>query len=386
MGVLLIEARDRLGGRAWTIADGLPCPFDVGCGWLHSADLNPWVAIAERQGKTIDRAPPPWSREAGNQGYGPDLQAEFAAAADAFYERLERAREEPHDRAAVEFLEPGCRWNPLLEAVSSYYNGAPLGRVSVRDFGEYLDTGINWRVREGYGAAVTAHAEGVPLALGCPVSEIDHSGRRLRLATARGTVEARAAIVTVSSNLLAKGAIRFRPALPDKQAAAAGLPLGHAAKLLIGLDRPEAVPERGRLFGGIDRAATGTYHLRPFGQPVIEGYFGGDLAAQLDLAGPAGLFDFARREIAGQLGTELGARLRPLAASRWSTDPWALGAYSHALPGHSEDRAILAAPVGDRLRFAGEACSRRFFSTAHGAYETGIAAARSLLAAQEKAG
>ncbi|MFG3756591.1 FAD-dependent oxidoreductase, partial [Klebsiella pneumoniae] len=73
------------------------------------------------------------------------------------------------------------------------------------------------------------------------------------------------------------------------------------------------------------------------------------------------------------------SKLRPLAASRWGRDPFALGAYSHALPGHAGDRAKLAAPVDGRLFFAGEATSPNFFSTAHGARDSGERAAKEVL-------
>jgi len=68
-----------------------------------------------------------------------------------------------------------------------------------------------------------------------------------------------------------------------------------------------------------------------------------------------------------------------LVASFWRADPFARGSYSYAVPGHADDRASLARPVDDRLFFAGEACSPNFFSTAHGAYETGIAAGEAAL-------
>ena len=61
---LVIEARPRLGGRAWTVTDQSGFALDLGCGWLHSADRNPWTKIAEAQGYTIDRTPPPWTRPA----------------------------------------------------------------------------------------------------------------------------------------------------------------------------------------------------------------------------------------------------------------------------------------------------------------------------------
>jgi monoamine oxidase len=67
---------------------------------------------------------------------------------------------------------------------------------------------------------------------------------------------------------------------------------------------------------------------------------------------------------------------------RWAADPWARGSYSCALPGAADGRAVLAAPVDDRLFFAGEACSCHDFSTAHGAFLTGVVAAEQAIAAR----
>ena len=95
----------------------------------------------------------------------------------------------------------------------------------------------------------------------------------------------------------------------------------------------------------------------------------------------AAFFAFAAEELAHLLGTSFRKRIAPLATSMWGADPWSRGAYSHALPGHAGDRARLAAPVEQRLFFAGEACSAHAYSTAHGAWQTGVAAAEAALAA-----
>jgi monoamine oxidase len=76
--------------------------------------------------------------------------------------------------------------------------------------------------------------------------------------------------------------------------------------------------------------------------------------------------------------------VKPLHLHCWGVDPFARGSYSYALPGKSDCRAILAAPVDDRVFFAGEACSRGDYSTAHGAYLTGVAAADQAIAAHRK--
>jgi monoamine oxidase len=181
--------------------------------------------------------------------------------------------------------------------------------------------------------------------------------------------------------LIAGEAIAFTPGLPEKTSAAAVLPLGLADKLVMRVDAPD-LPAGGHLFGNPDAAATGSYQLRPFGRPLIEGFFGGRLAHELEAAGPGAFFDFARGELAHLFGSTLATRLAPLSETAWASDPWSRGAYSHALPGHSDARATLAAPVDERLYFAGEACSRHSFSTAHGAYLTGVEAAEAAIAAR----
>jgi monoamine oxidase len=128
------------------------------------------------------------------------------------------------------------------------------------------------------------------------------------------------------------------------------------------------------------RTEMGTYHLRPFGQPCIEGFFGGRFARRLEDTGDGALAAAAIDEIVSFIGNDFRRKLKPLAESRWALDPFARGSYSHALPGHAGDRAVLAAPVDGRLFFAGEATSPNFFSTAHGARDSGERAAREVLA------
>jgi monoamine oxidase len=381
---LLVEARPRLGGRAWTVAEaGLP--LDVGCGWLHSADRNPWAPIAEAQGRTVDKTPPPWARASAQVGLPTFDRAAFGQALQDFRERADSVGEEEADRPAAAFLEPRNRWNDLINAVSTYYSGAELDRISARDLARYDDSGVNWRVVEGYGSVVAAHGADLPVELECKAERIDHRGRRLRVETTRGAIGADAVIVTLPSNLIAEQPDLFQPALPEKTAAAAGLPLGLADKLFLSLAHAEQFEKEGRAFGQASRTATAGYHLRPFGRPMIEAYFGGALAAELEQGGQAAFFDFAVGELVGLFGGDFSRRVAPLALHCWGRDPFARGSYSYALPGKADGRMALAAPVDDRLFFAGEACSPSDFSTAHGAFLTGIAAADQAIAALRRA-
>lgn len=384
LSTIVLEARDRVGGRAHTIMASPDVVFDLGCGWLHSADQNSFVKIAKQLDFEINKDLPPWRERAHGKAFPQTERDDFIRALDAFYDRAERAAEQARktgrDSAADLCLEPGNRWNPMIDAISTYINGCELDQVSILDMDAYEDTEINWRVRRGYGSLMTAYGASCPLALNCEVTLIDHSGQRIRIETSQGTLSAGKVIVTVSTNLIADEAIRFDPPLPAKVDAARGLPLGLADKVTLALEEPEALPVEGNLRGATMRTEMGTYHIRPFGQPCIEGFFGGRFAQSLEDAGPGAFAAHSIDEIVGFLGSDFRRKLKPLAESRWSHDPFARGSYSHALPGHADKRAVLAAPVDGRLFFAGEATSPGFFSTAHGARDSGERAAGEVLA------
>lgn len=379
LDVAVIEARDRLGGRAHTVeaTDGLR--LDLGCEWLHSADRNSLAALAGDLGFALDRSAPPWRRRHIQRGFDDADHDAFEREQRAFYRRLEaaalEARRSGRDQKASELLDPGARWNGFADAISTYYNGAPWDRVSILDFDNYVDTETDWRVERGYGTLIAAAGADLPVALGCAATRIDASGRVLRVETTAGLIEARAAIVTVPTAVLSAGSIRFDPALDGHLEAAAGLPLGLANKLFFALDGAEDIEPGTRLIGDPTSRDTGTYTLRPRGLPLVEGYFGGDYARSLETGGPEVFAETARREIAAALGRPLASALRLLAATAWAADPCSRGSYSHALPGRSADRNTLAEPFQERILFAGEATSPNFFSTAHGAWDEGLRAA-----------
>src|SRR6516165_2790225 len=377
---VVLEARDRVGGRVHTIAPA-GFPLDRGAEWLHSADRNPLSPIAQRLGFSVHRRPPEWTTRLRRSGASLEAEADWIATREAQGKARRKAAAEPVDRPLASLVAPGGRWNQLLDATSSWGNGAELECVSVKDYVRYEDSGVNWRLREGYGRLFEALAEGLPVALDAAVSRVDHSGRAIRLETARGTVTAARVIVTVPTSILAAEALRFDPPLPEKLAAVAGLPLGVDNKLFISLSGQLPGIERDAyLVGSTTSRETMSYQVRPLDRPAIYCFFGGRWAAALEREGEAGMFSFAAGELARLFGDDIRRQIAPLASTAWLRDPWARGSYSYARPGHAEDRAVLAAPVDDRLFFAGEACSPNFFSTAHGAYISGLAAAEAALA------
>jgi monoamine oxidase len=377
--VLVIEARERSGGRAFTqVVDGMP--LDLGCGWLHSADKNVLVQLAEAGKFEIDREMPPWQKTADDRRFSREEQRAYRAEIGRFFTRVHEEAAKGVDYPVSRLLDPASRWTPLINAMSTYVNGTETDRLSLLDFDAYEDTEVNWRVPAGYGALIVALSDGLNIRHGIRARLIDHGSMPMRIETSHGTITARSVIVTVPTGVIASGDLRFSPALPEHVQAASLLPLGVADKLFLALEGAEEFDVDSRIYGATDRMATANYHVRPFGRPLIEAYFGGQCARELETGDLDAFAAFAIEQLADVMGSNFKKRLCPLVASSWARDPFALGSYSHALPNHADKRAVLAQPAG-RLFFAGEAVSPHVFSTAHGAWETGEQAARDALAA-----
>ncbi|MDB5678032.1 MAG: FAD-dependent oxidoreductase [Sphingomonas bacterium] len=381
--VLLVEASGRLGGRAHSVRVRGEV-LDLGCAWLHSADRNPWTRIALAEGFQIDRTPAGWRTQWHDLGFPKDERAAFEEDYVKWHDRAEGFVHGP-DRPLSDFIPADSPWRPLIDAISGYANGANLGDVSLHDWAAYENTAgdDNWRLQEGYGSLIAAHAKRLPVKLDTPVSLIDHRGALIRLTTPGGVIEADRIIVAVPTPIIADGDLAFDPPLDAKRHAAAALPLGLADKIFLGI-RDGDYPHNAHLIGNPHSSNTASYQVGWLGRPLVEAFFGGDCAEALERQDDRAAADFAIGELAGLLGNDWRLRLQPLARTRWRAEKFIRGSYSHAKIGQAAQRGILAQPHDDRLFFAGEACHASDFSTAHGAYETGIAAAEEALAAQRR--
>jgi monoamine oxidase len=372
---LIVEALDRLGGRAHSI-DWQGHKLDLGCGWLHSAEHNSLRLEAERLGFPIDRTRASWFDQYRDLGFPPEERRAAFAAFDELDGRMRRDPP-PSDRAS-DALEPDNRWNPWLNAISGYINGAPLDEVSIADWLAYNDgsTDQNWRLPGGYGSLVAMMGAQYDHRLATAVSGISRLEEAVQLETSDGTIEAERVIVTVPTSTLSR--IRFDPPIGSVMDAADQLPLGNAEKLFLALEEPEEFPFNAHLIGNPHSAETASYMLRPMGIPVVEVYFGGDGARAVERLGTAEAAELALDELARLLGSGIRERLKVIALSHWSSEPWIAGSYSHACPGHAARRQVLADAGDDRIAFAGESVSVQDYSTAHGAFDSGVAAVRRL--------
>ena len=383
---VVLEAKNRVGGRAYTESASLGVPFDHGCRWLHSAGRNPFVAIARRLGYA------PALEQRVRQVFLGDHRADDAETTDwtAFalrnFEAMEAAGRAGRDLPASEVIERGARWSPLFDAWCAMMTAFNTDSVSTLDYARYIDTKENWVVPEGFGALIAHYGAGLPVTLNAPVGRITWGGPGVALATPQGTVRAAAAIVTVSTAVLANGAIRFDPALPDwKRSAIEAVPMGAANKVGFAFRRDVFGDPPGRfsIFSS-DKADAMHFHVRPCGERVVGAYVGGRACDVLENDGPAAMTALARERLKAIFGAAIEKEITGSCATAWRGDPEIGGGYSGARPGQAHRRAALARPLDDRLFFAGEATSLDFYSTAHGAYFSGLAAAEAASAAVRK--
>ena len=380
----VIEAKHRAGGRAYTEWQSFGTPFDHGCQWLHSGSINPFARIADRYGVRYLKTAHDGRYHDGRAWLPPAENEAALAAVHAGFEAVEAAGAAGRDVAAADALDPAMPYRLFFDRAYTGYMAAEPERVSAFDSSRYRDTGENWPVVDGYGALVVRHGAAVPVAFDCPATRIDWSGPGVRVETPRGTLAARAVIVTASTGALANGRLAFHPALPAVTAAALhALPMGTANKIGVAFDRDPfgGVPPHFVQLGGAGRAGA-TFQVAPFGRPMATAYLGCRLAVELEADGPAAMIAYARESLGKLYGSAILDRIVAARPTAWQGDPWIAGAYSVARPGQGNARIALAEPVADRLFFAGEAASFDAFATAHGAHLTGeaaVAAVRRLL-------
>ena len=385
LSCLVLEAKDRIGGRAYTDATG----FDHGASWLHQANDNPLTAFAEALGfETLDHDKLRQRLLFTEGRFATTAErGAFAATEDRFWRVIEAAAADgAPDRPASDAAPQGGRFDALV----AHWEGAQicaaeLSRMSLHDFAATALDGPNLLLRRGLGTLVASLAEGLPIRLSAPVTRLDWGGSGVEGSGAFGRIRARAAIITVSTGVLAQASIAFTPDLPAQtRDAINALPLGLLSKLSFPIP-PGTLPEFGP-FASLRRDISGpgdrpiSWIARPFGAPVMLAFIGGSLAWELSRAGKHAAEAHARAEFARIFGAEAARALGPPIITDWGEDPHFLGSYSHAIPGAQAARRVLAEPLGNgRLIFAGEACHPRFAATVAGAWLSGEAAAQLIL-------
>lgn len=372
----LLEAMDRIGGRAHTSDKHFGIPFDIGCAWLHAADRNPFYPEAQAAGWTMR-----YHDMALDHLYFGKRKAEPAEIAD-----MNRA--DATLAAALDtYAGPDDRLSAVagkghgMRAVATYSGpmdfGQDLDEISVEDFKRAADLEPNYFTKEGYGALVARWGADVPVELSTPVKRIDWSGKQIAVETPRGTVRCRRVIITVSTGVLAFGDIEFFPELPPRHTETFfDLPMGMLTKIPLEISgtRLGLKPFEDLL---IERPARHDMYFLcfPFDIDLMVGFVGGDFAWELSVAGERAARDFAIDRLAAILGNDVRGKVGRSMMTNWGAEPTVRGAYAAARPGRAAARDILAEPVDGRIHFAGEALAGPLIQTCGGARLSGEAVA-----------
>src|SRR5947209_498695 len=409
--VVVLEARDRVGGRILTYHDErVPVPIELGAEFLHGDTPETDRVLRESGLLALDVAGEHWRAEHGRVLPHRDV-----------WTRIDRvlgliAPEAP-DVSFADFLagRPGGRARDRdREAARRFVEGfdaADAARLSTRSLaaerGEAPSGSARrvGRVVSGYDrmAEWMAHRLADDVHLEAPVSEIEWTRGEVELNLQPRAdddlpprISARAAVVTVPVAVLKAppeepGGLRFRPDLPRVRQALELLEMGTAVRLAVwfrdlpwtrplpGLARGKSLERLGFLHTA-DPAFGVWWSAYPARAPLAVAWSGGPPAAALARQGRSAIEDRALRGLAGQLGVSrrrIESAVLDLWLHPWHEDPYSRGAYSYALVGGAEAGRRLARPVEGTLFFAGEATDTEGrIGTIEGALASGLRAAK----------
>lgn len=393
---VVLEARDRVGGRIWTSNAWADLPVDLGASWIHGTEGNPVYAEATRLGIPTTVFDVGSADGAGSVEYyspdGTELDATEIEAGSAevlgYLEGIADSRDAGRRslQAALDQLPPGLdavAREPVVAAALSDYAGdfgASPQDLALRALDEDDSFPGPQRVFPGgYGELTRRLAEGLPVRLNTPVTAISlRDAGHVLIDTAAGRWRAKKVIVTVPLGVLKSGAVQFDPPLPEPHRRAIdAIGFGRFEKLVLRFDSAFwDDDDQIQVAGRPGQPFSGWYNLnRVAGRPALMALNGGAAAAAID-----GMpLDRQRALAAEVLAGVYRDRFRPpvgAQASAWWADEYSRGSYSFTAVGSGPgDREALAEPVEGRLWLAGEAVHEEQHSTVHGAWLSGRAAA-----------
>ena len=390
--VLIMEARERVGGRAWTRRmPGLDIPVELGAEFIHG-EAKETHALLHRAGISAVES----TREQRYLDHGRlrPLNA-FDAAQRAFANVGEIEPDVSFDRFLAR-RRLNEKTKTFARMMVQGFDAADPARVSARSIAEEWGEGGSLgasqpRPQGGYGALFEWFANsivqsGARLLLGCPVRELRWKSGEVSVRSEFFgkplTARAARAIVTLPLGLLQSDSVRFMPALRPKQAALKKLASGPIVRVAMRFHTPFwQARSPGVAFYHVPQASFPTFWTPlPMRGPLLTAWAGGPKAARLTGLAKARLVAEAVRAVQSVFGDAVRAELASAYVHDWHADPWSRGGYSYVLVGGTGAREALAQPLEETLYFAGEATDKQEAGTVAGALRSGERAAAEVLA------
>lgn len=398
--VTVIEARDRIAGRAWTSHEWPDLPVDMGASWIHGVTGNPLTELAEKLG--IKLIPTSYGRTLAFDAAGEEV--DFNALARDAEQLVEAARvavdnfnDDMSIKAAVE---RSPEWAALSDGRQQLIRLAIHTRIEHEYSGDwdrlsawYYDDGGDFPgtdavMKEGFAPLIDHLATGLDIRLNEPAVRLEPTPDGIKIETVSNTYMADKVIVTVPLGVLKAGDIKFEVPLKKKrQKAIDGLEMGLLNKCWLQFETafwPDDVDWIDYL-GAWDGNAPGhwpefTSFSGPTGEALLVGFNAAAPAETMEQMDDAATVASAMVVLRSMFGDDVPD---PIAyqVSRWRQDPFARGAYSFQPVGTKAKtrRALYGSDWDKRLFFAGEATSDDHPGTVHGALMTGRAVAAKLI-------
>lgn len=388
---IVLEAKPRLGGRAYTETETFGFPYDRGCAWIRSADINPLSDLVRGNHFQVvdDTKKETWifmdGKEATDAEYdkiGESMRA-MSEKIDYGQEYYERHRK---DVSLRDLAPPATRYDVIAHnTVGQLVTGSDTTRVSLFDVYQKTDTGTEWMIPDGMGYAMqrSLDADRIPVSLNTPVRSVTWYNADVVVDTPLGSIMTKGVVVTVPPVLLAEQRIRFDPFLPSwKTEAINALPAGLLDKVALTFQPGflQNIPQgTSVLIQNGEKGPVWEFQMRPFGHDMAVGFIGGRGAGVLRQQGA----EAAKRAALGALMSAFGPGIKDAVKawqySDWGNDPWARGSFSVQKVGFLSSREDIGKPIAQRLYFAGEACSLEWGGSATAAYLSGIRAAQEVM-------
>ena len=378
----LIEAGNRIGGRCVTDTRSFGAPFDTGAHWIRQADINPVVKAAAKADLDVYPVPPGQKIRIGaRHARESELEAFLAAQVRATRAIAEAARGKADVAAARALPKDLAEWQ-------SHHR--------IRAWAVRHRQGSRRCLGDGFRQAGARQRGLLPPGLWLAAGESGgrHSGaaldarhhhpvgaRALEVETPKGRISARAIIVTVSTNVLASGKIRFSPELPHRHLDAANkLKLGTYERIALDMPgNPLGLAPDDLVFEQSNGPSTAALLANVGRTPLCFVDIGGRSGQTLAAEGQKAMTDFALDWLTKLYGGDIRKAVRSTQATQWIKDPLVLGGWSSAVPGAQQARRVLMEPLRDRLWFAGEAVHETAWGTVNGAWKFGDRAAEAAL-------
>lgn len=394
--VILLEARNRVGGRMWTDSS-LGLPLDLGASWIHGVQGNPITKLAKQFGAKIM----PTDDENGIvfKADGSEMpDREFAAIEELFEEIYEEVAEMQEDTDNDMTLQQAFDTviarhglsgeklrglNLYIHFATALEYGADPKNLSLWEWDQDEEFGGEEVIFPGgYNQITDGLARGLDIRLGTVVKIVRYGADGVEVETSAGVFMAEKAVVTIPLGVLKQASVKFEPPLPEsKRSAIQRLGMGVLNKVYLKFpeifwdEEVETISYMGERLG----EWCDWLSFVPFtGEPALMAFHGGEQGFALEDLSDDEIRAGAMKALRVMFGDGI-PEPEGMLVTRWGKDPFAFGAYSHIPPFASgDDYDALFAPVDDVLYFAGEATSRKYPGTVHGAYLTGVAVAEKM--------